>query len=476
MFACDIAKATGGIIAGNSDIEINRIVTDSRIIAEGDPEKSAFVALGGEKFDGHVYILQVVKKGVRVVVCSRMPDDVKEFIAGENAPDVAFINVEDTLVALGRIANYHRRKYSMPICAVTGSVGKTSTKEMIAAVMSEGFNVLKTEKNFNNEIGLPMTLLKMNGEHSATVVEMGMRGLGQIDYLCNIAYPTIGVVTNIGVAHMELLGSRENIFQAKLEIAKLLPEHALLILNGDDEWLSNRDKVRDTLSQYGSNPNILYFGNGENCDYRADNVCITEDNRYSFDIVTPKESGRVTLNVMGGHNVLNALASVAVGMESGMKLCDCIKALEGYYGDGIRQNIIKSDGIIIIDDTYNAGPESMKASLNVLCNMQSIERRIAVLGDMLELGDESENAHRGVGSVCCECKVDILITVGNLMEYCADEFIKAAELKGKPIYVIKTKKSEEALDKLLSIVARGDAVLIKGSHSMQMDKVSSHWR
>ncbi|MBQ8165166.1 MAG: UDP-N-acetylmuramoyl-tripeptide--D-alanyl-D-alanine ligase [Clostridia bacterium] len=462
MYAGEIADAIGGKIIGNPDVCFEYVVTDSRLINEDNAGKSIFVALTGEVFDGHNYIASVVGKGVKAVMCSKLP---------EVSCD-AVILVENTLEGLGNIASYHRRKFDIPVCAVTGSVGKTSTKEMIAAVLASSFNVLKTEKNFNNEIGLPMTLLKMNERHTAAVVEMGMRGLGQIKYLCNFALPTIGVITNIGVAHMELLKSRENIFKAKLEIASKLPENAPLVLWGDDEFLSDRAAVEKEIEQYGKKFDIVYFGTKENCDFRAENIETDEDNRYTFDIVTPEEKRKVTLNIPGRHNVINATAAVTVAIKCGAKLCDCIKALENYYGDGIRQNIIKKNGITVIDDTYNAGPESMKASLSVLGAMKGVSRKIAVLGDMLELGDESANAHVSIGEYAASLGIDVLITSGEAMADAADAFVRIGELKGIKIYAIKTDDAKIAAEKAIEIVENGDAVLVKGSHSMHMEIVT----
>ena len=462
MYAGAIAEAIGGKLIGNPDAEFEYVVTDSRLITEENASKSIFVAIVGEVFDGHGYIGAVVEKGVKVVLCSKVPDTLCDSV----------ILVENTLEGLGKISSVHRSGFDIPVCAVTGSVGKTSTKEMIAAVLSNTFNILKTEKNFNNEIGLPMTLLRMNESHTAAVVEMGMRGLGQIEYLCNFALPTIGVVTNIGVAHMELLGSRENIFKAKLEIASKLPDGAPLVLWGDDEFLSDKDAVLKEAAKYGKNVEVVYFGTGENCDFRAVNIEVGEDSLNSFDVVTPAENGRVSLKVPGRHNVINAVAAIAVAMKCGATLDSCINALESYYGDGIRQNIIKKDGITIIDDTYNAGPESMKASLSVLCAMKNPGRKIAVLGDMLELGKTSEVSHREIGRFAAEQGVDVLIIAGNEMLYASEEFENVAKSKDLKIYAIKTEDSGIAAKEALALVKEGDAVLVKGSHSMRMGVVT----
>ncbi|MBE7065122.1 MAG: UDP-N-acetylmuramoyl-tripeptide--D-alanyl-D-alanine ligase [Ruminococcaceae bacterium] len=466
MYAGVIAEEIKGKLIGNPEAAFEYVITDSRLINEQNAPKSIFVALCGEVFDGHGYIGSVAEKGVKTVLCSKMPDVECE----------AVILCEDTLKGLGDIALYHRKKYEIPVCAVTGSVGKTSTKEMIAAVLSNTFNVLKTEKNFNNEIGLPMTLLRMNETHTAAVVEMGMRGLGQIKYLCNFALPTIGVVTNIGVAHMELLGSRENIFKAKLEIASELPENSPLVLWGDDDFLSNRENVLKEISQYGKKFNVIYFGTGENCNFRAVNIKADADNLHTFDIETPDGCGTVSLKVPGRHNVMNAACAIAVAVSCGATLDSCINALKNYFGDGIRQNIIKKDGITIIDDTYNAGPESMKASLSVLGAMKNTGRKIAVLGDMLELGKTSEFSHREIGRFAKAQGVDVLIATGSEMLYAAEEFENTAELKDSEIYAIKTKDSTDAAKEACLLVKAGDAVLVKGSHSMHMEIVTAALR
>lgn len=463
MYAGSIATAIGGVLIGNPETEFEYVVTDSRKITEDNACRSIFVALEGEVFDGHDYIKSVVEKGVKIVLCRKVPDVKCESV----------ILVDNTLEGLGRIASEHRKQFNIPVCAVTGSVGKTSTKEMVAAVISSTFNVLRTEKNFNNEIGLPMTLLKMNDKHEAAVVEMGMRGLGQIEYLCNFALPTMGIITNIGVAHLEILRSRENIFKAKMEIASRLPENAPLLLWGDDDYLSDRVAVENEIKKYGKSLDIAYFGFGENCDFRAENITANDENIHTFDIVTPNETGKVTLNLPGRHNVINAVAAVAAGMKCGVSLDNCIKALESYYGDGVRQNIIRKNGITIIDDTYNAGPESMRASISVLGAMKNNGRKIAVLGDMLELGVASVDSHKDIGRFAAEQGIDILITAGKTMIYAADTYEAVGKLKDNGLCAIKTKDAEHAAEAVLPLIREGDAVLVKGSHSMQMEKVTA---
>ncbi len=464
---CDIC---GGILVNGQSPElferrIGGITTDTREVAEPCEENSlkVFVALKGERFDGNDYVGEMCRKGIGAVICSLDVEKANKII--EKDTHTAVIAVNDTLSALGDIAAAHRLKFDVNAIAVTGSVGKTSTKELVAAVLSSEFKVLKTEANFNNEIGLPKTLFGLNEEHEKIVTEMGMRGLGQIEYLCKIAKPHVGVVTNIGSAHLEILGSRENIFKAKLEIGA--HEYCnVLVLNGDDEMLADRESVCKTLGR-SSLPQIVYYGTGNNCEYRAENI-VTRAGGCDFELITPCGNKKVSLAMPGIHNVYNALAASAVGILSGLSIETIVCSLEGVGKNGtgtIRQKIEKlSSGITLIDDTYNAGPESMKASLSVLSGLDLNGKRVAVLGDMLELGSVSEKAHRDVGETAAKCGVSLLVTVGELSKATAEAYLETA-CSGK---VLSFKDSNEAASVLPSLLSSGDAVLVKGSHAMRM--------
>ncbi len=466
--ACKGSVLHGG--SGLTEDKITYITTDTREIREDDAcenRAKLFVALKGERFDGNDFVEEVAKRGVGAAICSIAPEKAEEI----SRLGAAVFTVEDTLVALGEIAAAHRAKFNVPVVAVTGSVGKTSTKEIVASVLSTDLNVLKTKANFNNEIGLPKTLFGLSSEHEAVVAEMGMRGLGQIDYLCEIAKPEVCVVTNVGIAHMELLGSRENILRAKLEIGGT-PTCRKLILNGDDEMLSQKDKVLSVLEEYGNTPEIIYYGTGENCSYRAEKVFCKEES-CEFTLVTPWGSRIVTLFMPGMHNVYNALAASAVGFTCGLSLDKIAGGIELFgkgEGSTLRQKIERlPSGITLIDDTYNAGPESMKASLSVLTGLSADKggRYVAVLGDMLELGSLSEAAHYGVGEFAAKAGVSLLITVGERMKEAVKGYFDT--LPGdNTCNAISFENSKEAACELGELIKSGDAVLVKGSHAMEM--------
>lgn len=472
----EIIKACGGRLFCRdarqaetlSEKTVTRIETDSRKIVPGDDNQTAlFLALKGERFDGNAFAAEAVSRGVGAVICSLSETEVS--VCGKENDSCAVIFAEDTQKSLGDIAAYYRSLFSLPVIAVTGSVGKTSTKEMIASVLSESRSVLKTEANFNNEIGLPRTLFGLAREHEAAVVEMGMRGLGQIRYLCGIARPHIGVITNIGDAHIELLKSRRNILRAKLEIASYMGSGDLLFLNGDDLLLGNRALVESVLSENGEVPGIVYFGTGEHCEYRAENV--ESDGAGSrFLLRTPKGEMPVSLAIPGRHHIGNALAAAAVSESCGMTLHEIVRGLAGIGGSSqIRQKIDKAKcGVTVIDDTYNAGPESMRASLDVLSDMGkgTKSRTVAVLGDMLELGEISERAHYEVGRHAALRGVSRLLTAGSFSKEIAHGFSDAGGYE--PLCFAD---SAEAADALMQILQKDDIILVKGSHAMNMGAV-----
>ena len=480
----EIIKACNGrLVCAASAEEINaelpgrmisKIETDSRKILPGEANRdSLFLALKGERFDGNTFAEEAAACGVGAVLCS-LPEQEAVALSAKMGNQCAVILAEngDTQKAFGDIAAYYRSLFALPVVAVTGSVGKTSTKEMIAAVLSGSRCVLKTEANFNNEIGLPRTLLALAPQHETAVVEMGMRGLGQIRYLCGIARPNIGVVTNIGDAHIEILKSRENILRAKLEIASYMGDGSVLCLNGDDPLLGNRMLVEAVLSEdgkEGSVPEIIYFGTGENASYRAKEI-VSDEKGSRFLLCTPKGERRVSLAVPGRHHVGNALAAAAVAELCGMTLSEITRSLAAIGENSqIRQKIIKTNiGVTVIDDTYNAGPASMQASLDVLYDIGkgTKNRTAAVLGDMLELGEISERAHYEVGKHAAERGVSCLLTAGTLSKEIARGYLEAGGCDARCF-----PNSEEAADALMQILQKGDIILVKGSHAMKMETV-----
>lgn len=430
-----LQKVTGGRLYG-AERKITAVKTDSRFVQNG----CLFAAIKGERVDGFDFISDLDKSFDNIAyLCDRRPDSI-------NNPALV---VDDVIKAIGDIARYHLTHQSAKKIAVTGSVGKTTTKDFITCALSACTSVLAEPGNHNNELGLPLLALKTRPWHKAAVFEMGMRGPRQIKYLASIVRPDIGVITNIGISHIELLGSKENILKAKLELADALGERPL-VLNGDDGMLFGaRDKVK----------NPVYYGiENESCLYRA--VNISERGRISFDIKEQDELYPVTLSVYGRHNIYNALAAFAVGRIMGFAPQKLITGIESFKGDGVRQNIKEIGGITILDDAYNASPDSVKAALSVLAQMDG--PKTLVLGDMLELGECSVEEHEKIGHTAITSGVSRLVTIGPLAEY-------AAKAAGGKIQCASFENTGDALAWLLKNVAKGDKILFKGSHALGLD-------
>ena len=448
MKASEVIAATKAAIA---DFDFTGVTTDSRAVKPGE----LFVALKGGNFDGHDYCVKAAELGAAGVVVSH---DVEGLPAG-----VSVFKVEDTLLAYQQLAHAYRLKQQgLKVFAITGSNGKTSTKDLLAACLGAKYKVVKTQGNFNNEIGLPKTLLSIQPDTDIAVVEMGMRGLGQIAELCRIAEPDSGLITNVGETHMELLGSMENIGKAKSEIVVDLPSDGFAVLNGDNEYV---------LAAAGkTKAQVVYFGLGENCDYRGSDI-VTSALGTTF-TCTEKKSGKsvsVRLQLIGEHNVYNALSAIAGAACYGVPLEDSAKALATARLTGSRQEIIYIGDITFINDAYNASPASMEATLKTLAEAKKAAhgavRTIAVLADMLELGAISEDAHRRVGRWAVENGVDYVLTYGPEAAYISEEVKK---LGGEGCHYADR---QGAADKLRQLATAGDIILLKGSNSMQVGKM-----
>ena len=448
MKASEVIAATKAAIA---DFDFTGVTTDSRAVKPGE----LFVALKGGNFDGHDYCVKAAELGAAGVVVSR---DVEGLPAG-----VSVFKVEDTLLAYQQLAHAYRLKQQgLKVFAITGSNGKTSTKDLLAACLGAKYKVVKTQGNFNNEIGLPKTLLSIQPDTDIAVVEMGMRGLGQIAELCRIAEPDSGLITNVGETHMELLGSMENIGKAKSEIVVDLPSDGFAVLNGDNEYV---------LAAAGkTKAQVVYFGLGESCDYRGSDI-VTSALGTTF-TCTEKKSGKsvsVRLQLIGEHNVYNALSAIAGAACYGVPLEDSAKALATARLTGSRQEIIYIGDITFINDAYNASPASMEAALKTLAEAKKAAhgavRTIAVLADMLELGAISEDAHRRVGRWAVENGVDYVLTYGPEAAYISEE---VKNLGGETCHYADR---QGAADKLRQLATAGDIILLKGSNSMQVGKM-----
>ena len=436
----EIAKALGTIV--DSQNIINRVSIDSRDV----DENTIFFCIKGERFDGHDFINDVAEKGVGVIVSHKKTEC--------NAP---VIYVKDTKQALLDFASYYRCSFDdLLVVGLTGSVGKTTTKEMVACVLAQKGETLKTEGNLNNEIGVPKTLFRLENSTRNAVIEMGMDGAGQISDLTNCAKPDCGIITNVGVSHIENLGSREGILNAKLEILEGLPKGAPLFLNGDNDMLVTVRNVDYKL---------VFFGiENKNCDVLAEEI--TEIGLTTeFVAIKGDVRQKITIPTVGIHNVYDALTAFAVGLEYGVSPEKIAEGLLSYTPSGMRQRIKEIGGITVIEDCYNASPDSQKAGLNSLCKIAK-GRKIAVLGDMFEMGDYSETAHRTVGEYAAESKVDMLFTCGEQSLFMADSAKKA----GLECVLAFTDKNELAKS-LLGEIKQGDTVLFKASRGMKLEEV-----
>ncbi len=429
------------------ECEIVSVTTDTRQIEKG----SLFVALKGEKFDGHDFAKKAVENGAVAVVSEKSAADL-----GENLP---VIEVESTYKALLDLAKGYRDSLDISVVGVTGSVGKTTTKDMIAAVLSRGFKTSKTQGNFNNHIGVPKTIFDLDETFKAAVVEMGMNHFGEISNLSKTARPSLSVITCIGVSHIENLGSREGILKAKLEILDGMENDAPIILNADSDLLSE-------IENLGEHPIIKTSASGKDADIIAKNIVGSAEGTR-FDVYVGGEFFvNIFLSAIGIHNVENALLAVAVGVWFGLSEAQIAAGLAAYSPSGMRQRIVEKCGITFIEDCYNASPTSMIASLSVLSSISEGRRAVAVLGDMLELGDITKSAHTEVGEAAGE-KCDEVIACGNFAKGIYDAVL-TKECKAQYF-----ETNEKAAQYLVKTLKKGDCVLFKASHSMHFEEIIS---
>lgn len=451
----EITEATNGVLlSGEEATEITGACIDSRQVKTGD----IFVPLIGEKVDGHRFMKQVLEgKAAASFTSSR---EAFEEIKGLNK---AVILVEDTLKALQDMAAFYRSRFSLPVIGITGSVGKTTTKEMVAAALQTKLNVLKTEGNMNSQIGLALMMLKLKEEHQAAVIEMGMSNPGEMSNLARIARPEIAVMTNIGVSHIGQLGSKENIRAEKLHITDTFTEKkGRLFLNGEDPLL---DQVADTKGEQ------IFYGASENCTLRASEIeTIGEETHFVFHY--PGGEEKIVLRVLGYHNVLNALAALGVAMEFGIAPAEAKKGLFEYQPIAMRGQIYEKNGYKIIDDTYNASPDSMKSGVHVLLEHKELSRRFAVLADVLELGEMSYQCHYEVGCYIASTesegrKIDELVTVGEE----ARAIAKGVMEHNAEIKVHSFATNAEVIAYLKENLRASDGCMIKGSRGMHTDEI-----
>ncbi len=448
----EILEATGGTLLGavqDLDITVQSVDTDSRSMTQD----ALFVPLVGDRFDGHAYIGKALECGAAGTLTGHE--------LGDYSDDKFYVLVPDTVLALGDLAAYYRRKFPVKIVAVTGSVGKTTTKDMVASVLSESFQVLKTEGNFNNNIGVPKTLFQLEKQHQVAVIEMGMNHVGEIDYLTHIVQPDAAIITNIGDAHIENLGSRENTLRAKAEVFHGMTKKGLAVLNGDDPLLR-------TLQRKLTQP-IVWYGEGENCTFR----CKSLDEGYEDHMVMAASGSlgewQQTIPGFGRYMIYSVLAATAVGHWLGMSLEQITTGVLHFVSSKMRMDIIRcSDGVTVLNDAYNANPQSMRAAVEVLSKFSGAYK-IAVLGDMLELGDLGPALHESVGQFVVNCGIDCLIAVGDLAENIYNGANGAQEDGTVECYYRPTK--EEAKAVLDQVIRKKATILCKASRGMAMEEL-----
>ena len=441
-----IAEACGGTYYGPVD-NLEKCVAGIAIDSRKIQNDWLFAATVGERVDGHSFIESCYEKGVLCCL-------------GEKAPiceDHSYIQVASTFQALKDIAEYYRSTLEIPVVGITGSVGKTSTKEMISSVLGVKFNTLKTAGNFNNEVGLPLTVFNIRETHEAAVLEMGISDFGEMHRLSKIARPNICVITNIGLCHLEFLGDRDGVLRAKSEIFDFAAEGAKAIVNGDDDKLHTL-KSREDLD-------VTLFGMDSSNDIYAKQVENLGLDGLQCVISTPAGEFSAHIHIPGMHMVYNALAGTSVGLALGLTLEEIKAGIESAQTISGRNNIIHTEKYTIMDDCYNANPVSMKASLDVLST--ALGRKVAILGDMGELGADELALHYTVGEHAAQKQIDLLLCVGTLSE----EIVKGAKAVNPEINAEVFTTKEELLEKLSELLADGDSILIKASHFMQFEKI-----
>lgn len=433
------AAVCGGRICGEGDLdaELGSVVIDSRAVSAGD----FFVAYKGERVDGHDYISAAFDKGAVCCLAQRVPE-------GEKRP---LILVPDVQAALEQICAEYRRDLRLPVIGITGSVGKTSAKEMISAVLSQRLKVLKTDKNLNNQIGVPMTISRIRPEHQAAVVEMGISGFGEMSVLAQIARPDMAVFTLIGHAHLEFLHDLDGVLRAKTEMLDFMADDALVLINGDDEKLLGLQCRQKKIS----------FGLGENCDVRAENITLSPTGETLCDIVYGARRIPVEIKAYGRHMIYAALEGAAVGLLMGLDDEEIVKGVASFETVGRRAAVCDTGYITLIDDSYNANPDSVKCGIDSLMKMPG--RHVCILGDMLELGEGSGEMHFDVGRYAGERGAELVLTSGPL----SYETCRGAGERGRHFAT-----REELIAALPGLIQKGDRVLVKASLGSRFDQIS----
>ncbi|MDM0961997.1 UDP-N-acetylmuramoyl-tripeptide--D-alanyl-D-alanine ligase [Clostridium perfringens] len=440
----EIVKATKGVLLKEADVkEIKAVSTDTRKIEEG----TMFIALKGENFNGNNYVLEAFNKGAKIAIVDEVKCDLNEL-----KEDVALIKVQNTGRALMDLAKFYREKLGLKVVGITGSAGKTSTKDLVAAVLSDKYKVFKTKGNFNNEIGLPLMILELDSTYDVAILEMGMRGLGQIKELAEIASPDLGIITNIGISHIEILKTRENILKAKMEIATFFDKNNTLVVCGNDDFLGALPEA-----EY----KIVKTGVGENFKIGAKNIAL-EELSSKFTVYDGEKEEEFSLDMPGEHNISNLMLGIAIAKELGVSFEEMKSGLKNIEATSMRLELIKKDGFSILNDCYNSSPVAVKSAIDVMKNIEG-KRRIAVLGTMRELGHKSEEAHEEIGKYAKENGIEKVLCFGNFSEN-----IKEGYGEGCTVYENK----EELIKDLLNIICDGDIILVKASRSLKFEEIT----
>ncbi|MFB0921562.1 MAG: UDP-N-acetylmuramoyl-tripeptide--D-alanyl-D-alanine ligase [Oscillospiraceae bacterium] len=439
----NIIKAVNGEFFGDASLlrrEISSVTTDSRAVTEG----CLFAAIKGENSDGHDFIGAVLDKGALIAIGEHLPGN-------ENFP---MIIVKNTVTALGDLAAFYRRQFNIPVLGITGSVGKTTAKEMVSAVLSQRFRVHKTPKNLNNDLGVPLTLFGLNESHECAVIEMGISHFGEMTRLAEIVRPDMALYTTIGFAHLEFLGDFDGVLKAKTEMLEYLPENGIVFVNGDNE----------TLRKLTCKQKICRYGVSQDCEVTAENIRLLGTEGMELDIISGARRIPTKINSYGVHMVTAALGAAAVGLQMGLTDAEIARGIASYVPVGSRAGIIDTGKITIIDDCYNANPTSVAAALDSLSLLRG--RRVCILGDMGELGTAASKLHFDTGVHAAEKGIDLVIACGELSANTAE----GAKSAGSSSAVYFRDK-EKLLNELHDLVKRGDSVLVKASHSQKFEEI-----
>lgn len=455
----DIAPLIHGIVqSGDGNMVATGIAIDSRQVKEGD----LFVAFHGQTMNGHEFVHTALSQGA---VGALVTEDLAR---SDSSVAGCIIRIDHPLTAVQTLARHDRSLFNGPVIGVTGSNGKTTTKDLLALVFGVNGACLSTKGNMNTELGLPMTLLRRDESHRSVILEMGMRGLGQIRELCDIASPTSGIITNIGQSHIELLGSEENIARAKGELLESLPQDGFAALPAVDPWLRKIHTKTEAM--------ILWYAvHGDDCHdiqesslYGLATDVLQSHEGVSFMAHVGGKSAKVFLPTHGRHNVRNAMGALSLGSAHGLPLEDMANALSNLRASSGRLNVVSGkDGVIVIDDCYNASPLSVKASLDVLDELGQHKRKVAILGDMLELGHIEESAHQSVGEYAAKLGIDVVLAIGERSKFTAEK----ASQGGCQVYYAKTR--DEATAMLSSVVEENSVVLVKASRGAGLEVIVS---